>query len=233
MSPRMQLLTTHKVKGVGDDAMLFTLRDWNEPAQVQVVGVARTGAVTTTTSLTRPGEESPDPAESAALLATAVDGLCGLPAGGTCADAPQLKAVPPMATGPAPALLSEVDLPPVTKVTEPWVGTEPADASTNLAATRCDETDFSTGGVSRGQTRSFLIPGADLPPEFGLTQTAGALPAKQAEAFVADVRRKLTTCPDRDLATQVDKVHDTSEGPRELVVWRLTVEVSDDAPSPS
>ena len=61
-SPRMQLLTTHKVKGVGDEAMLFTLRDWNEPAQVQVVGVARTGAVTTTTSLTRPGEESPDPA---------------------------------------------------------------------------------------------------------------------------------------------------------------------------
>ena len=83
-------------------------------------------------------------------------------------------------------------------------------------------------GRRRGQTRSFLIPGADLPPEFGLTQTAGALPAKQAEAFVADVRRKLTTCPDRDLATQVDKVHDTSEGPRELVVWRLTVEVSDD-----
>jgi hypothetical protein len=81
---------------------------------------------------------------------------------------------------------------------------------------------------SRGETRSFLVPGADLPPEFGLTQTVGALPRKQAEAFVAGVRKKLTSCPDRDLATEVDEVRELREGDRELIVWRLTVEVSDE-----
>ncbi|GAB3256518.1 sigma factor-like helix-turn-helix DNA-binding protein [Nocardioides dilutus] len=228
MAPRMQLLSTHRVKGVGDQAMLFVLRDWNEPTKAQVVGVARSGAVTTTTSLTRTGTRDPDAEPSATLLASAVDGLCGLPAGGTCADTPRLKAVPPMATGSSPALLSEVDLPPVTKVTQPWVGTPPEEATTNLAATRCDESDFSADGFSRGETRSFLVPGADLPPEFGLTQTVGALPRKDAEAFIAGVRKKLTSCPDRDLATQVDEVKTTSEGDRELTVWRLTVEVSDE-----
>lgn len=227
-SPRMQLLTTQKVEGVGDQAMLFTLRDWNDPAQVQVVGVARSGAVTTTTSLTRPGEKMPDPAASAALLVSAVDGLCGLPAGNECAGTPQLETVAPMAVGTSPGLLTEADLPPVTEVTQPWVGTEPAAATTNLAATRCDDTDFAADGVSRGATRSFLIPDAGLPPEFGLTQTVGALPKRQAAAFVAEVRKKLTSCPDRDLATQVDKVHDISAGNRELTVWRLTVEVSDE-----
>lgn len=227
VSPRMQLLSTHRVKGVGDEALLFVLRDWNDPTRAQVVGVARTGAVTTTTSLTRAGARDPDTEPSAALLASAVDGLCGLPGGGTCAEDPRLKAVPPLATGASPALLSEVDLPPVTKVTKPWVGTPPDTAETNLAATRCDESDFSGDGFSRGETRSFLVPGANLPPEFGLTQTVGALPRNEAETFIAGVRRKLTSCPDRDLATQVDEVETTNGGDRELTVWRLTVEVSD------
>jgi DNA-directed RNA polymerase specialized sigma24 family protein len=227
-SPRMQLLSTQRVKGVGDEAMVFVLRDWNDPTTAQVVGVARSGAVTTTTSITRPGARDPETEPGAALLASAVDGLCGLPGGGTCADTPKLKAVPPMATGTSAALLSEVDLPPVTKVTQPWVGTPPEEATTNLAATRCDESDFAGDGFSRGETRSFLVPGANLPPEFGLTQTVGALPRNQAEAFVAGVRRRLTSCPDRDLATQVDEVEQMSEGDRDLTVWRLTVEISDE-----
>jgi hypothetical protein len=227
-SPRMQLLSTNRVKGVGDEAVLFVLRDWNDPSLAQVVGVARSGAVTTTTSVTRAAPRTPDPKPSAALLGSAVDALCSLPAGGACADAPRLKPMPPMAVGTSPALLSEVDLPPVAKVTQPWVGTPPEQAATNLAATRCDESDFAGDRFSRGETRSFLVPGADLPPEFGLTQTVGALPRKQAEAFVAGVRKKLTSCPDRDLATEVDEVREVREGDRELTVWRLTVEVSDE-----
>lgn len=228
MSPRVQLRSTHRVEGVGDEAMLFVLRDWNEPTTSQVVGVARTGAVTTTTSVTRTAERDPEADPSAALLASAVGALCGLPGGGTCVQSTGLKPVPPLPAGSSPALLGEVDLPPVTKVTRPWVGTPPEAATTNLAATRCDESDFAGGGFSRGETRSFLIPDAGLSPEFGLTQTVGALPGRQAEEFVADVRRKLTTCPDRDLATDVEQVENMNDGARQLTVWRLTVEVSDE-----
>lgn len=225
-SPRVQLLSTQQVKNVGDDAMLFVLRDWTDPTSAQVVGVARTGAVTTTTSLTQPGEKTPPVEASAALLAASIDDLCGLPGGNECADTARLKPVIPMATGPEPAMLSEVDLPPVTKVAMPWVGTEPAPAETNLAATRCDEADFAA--YSQNRTRSFLIPGADLPAEFGLTQTVAALPRKEAEAFVAEVRKKLKSCPDRDLGTDVTEVETMADGRRELTVWRLTVDISDE-----
>jgi hypothetical protein len=225
-SPRVQLLSTQQVKDVGDDAMLFVLRDWTDPSSAQVVGVARTGRVTTTTSLTRPGARVPPVEASAALLAQAVDDLCGLPGGSGCSETPRLEDAPPMATGPEPSMLSEVDLPPVTEVELPWVGTEPVAADTNLAATRCEEADFSS--FSRGTTRSFLVPGADLPPEFGLTQTVAALPRKQATRFVERVRDRLATCPDRDLGTEVFRVANTVDGERELTVWRLTVEVSEE-----
>ncbi len=228
MAPRMQLLTTHEVEGVGDEAVLLTLRDWNDPTDVQVVGIARTGSVTTTTSLTRPGPKSPDPQASTGLLVSAVDSLCLLPRGGQCSTTPQIKVAPPLAAGTSPAMLGEVDLPPVAKVTDPWVGTTPAPATTNLAATRCDETDFTAEGISRAETRSFLIPGVDLPAQFGLTQTVGALRPQQAEAFMADIRDKLASCTDRDLGTEVVKIEDRSQGVRELVVWRLTVEISDE-----
>lgn len=223
---RVQLLSTQQVKNVGDDAMLFVLRSWADPTSAQVVGVARTGAVTTTTSLTRPGARTPPVEASATLLAAAVDDLCGLPGGGECADSPQLKTVMPMPTGPEPAMLSEVDLPPVTKVALPWVGTDPGPAATNLAATRCENADFAP--FDRDLTRTFLIPNAGLPAEFGLTQTVGALPKKQAIGFVEQVRSKLASCPDRDLGTEVFKVADTVDGDRELTVWRLSVEVSEE-----
>ena len=222
----MQLLSTQQVKNVGDDAMLFVLRDWTDPTNVQVVGVARTGTVTTTSSLTRPGPKTPPLEASAALLAASVDDLCGLPGGGECADDPRLKTVAPMATGPEPSMLSEGDLPPVAKVALPWVGTEPAAADTNLAATRCEEADFAP--FSRNLTRSFLIPGADLPPEFGLTQTVAALPAKKAEGFVDQVRAKLASCPDRVFGTDVVELEKSNDGDRQLTVWRLTVEVSEE-----
>ena len=58
--------------GVGDEATLMVLRNWTEPVTTQVVGVARTGGLTTTvvntvTGLTDPAKE-PDLEPSAGLL---------------------------------------------------------------------------------------------------------------------------------------------------------------------
>ena len=226
MSSRVQLLSTQQVQNVGDSAILFELRDWTDPTRAQVVGVARTGAVTTTVSLTVPGEKAPPAEASAALLAASVEDLCGLPGGSGCASTPSLRTVTPIAIGSAPALLSEVDLPPVTKVALPWVGTEPGPADMNLASTRCEKADFAP--YSRNATRSFLIPGADLPAEFGLTETVAALAPRDAKSFFENVRRKLGSCPDRDLGTDVTEVESSADGDRELTVWRLTVEVSEE-----
>ncbi|WP_372735112.1 hypothetical protein [Nocardioides sp.] len=228
LSPRVQLLATRKVVGIGDQAMMFVLRDWNDPTSTQVVGVARTGTMTTTMSTTKPGRRMPRQGPAARLLADAVEAICELPGGAACVQQPKLETTTPVPVGLAPAMLSVVDLPPVTRVAQPWVGTEPKRAQTNLAATRCEEADFSTKQFSRSRTRSFLIPGADLPPEFGLTQTIGALRPKAATEFIETVRTKLESCKDRDLGTNVTQVHDETNGNRALTVWRLSVEVSED-----
>ena len=232
-SPRVQLLSTYRVDGVGDEATLMVLRNWADPVTTQVVGVARTGALTTTvvntlTGITDPTEE-PDLKPSAGLLANAVSGLCTLPDAGGCAATPKLKDSAPVPVGKRPALLVEADLPPVPTIDQPWAGTKPTKAKENVAATRCDNTEFTDPDFTDAYTRTFVIPNASqLPPEFGLSETVGALPRKKAQQFVSDIRTKLDTCPDDDLGTSVEKLADEETGPRDLSVWRLTVDVSKD-----
>ncbi|MCW2766049.1 MAG: hypothetical protein JWO11_2008 [Nocardioides sp.] len=224
---RVQLLATRRVAGVGDQAMLLSLRAWHAPASTLVVGVARTGRLTTTT-ISRIDSVVPPPINrSARLLAAAVDGLCGLPDAGACTGTPRPEPVRALAVGAAPGMLAEVDLPPVTGVSRPWVGTQPQRARQNVAATPCDNADFDARGITGNLTRSFLIPGSALPAQFGLTETVGSMPASQAVAFVARVRDGLAKCPDRNLGTVVTRVSDLGSRAQDLTVWNLTTQITD------
>ena len=91
-------------------------------------------------------------------------------------------------------MLTEIDLPPAAGVRRPWVGTEPRRALNNAAATHCDDADFTSPPMTNNLTRTFLVPEAELPNEFGLTESVGTLPRKRAKAFVAGVRTKLARC---------------------------------------
>lgn len=230
---RVQLLSTRRVELVGDEANLFVLRSWNQPVTTMVVGVARTGRLTTTTMSAVTNEVRPNFMASAKLLAAAVDGLCGLPDGGECAGSPWLVPIQPVPVGLDPGMLSEFDLPPVSGVARAWVGTEPGKAlkDMNFASTRCDDAEFSKGfdgqPFTKNLTRSFLIPEAELPAEFGLTETVGSLPRPQATGFVEQIRTKLASCPDRELGTNVERVVQVKSRSIDLSVWRVTTEISD------
>ncbi|WP_372729412.1 hypothetical protein [Nocardioides sp.] len=225
--PRMQLLSTRRVGQVGDAAMMLVLRDWNRPVRTLVVGVARTGSLTTTVVTRRPGSGVPAFRNHARMLASAVNGLCTLSEAGECATSPTLTVVRPLPVGEVPGMLAEIDLPPVTNVARPWVGTEPRKAVVNVAATRCDEADFSGKEMTNNVTRSFLIPKAKLPVQFGLTETVGSLPVGKARAFVARVRARMASCPDRALGTDVSRILQSTSKRRDLTVWRVTTEITD------
>lgn len=220
------LARTEQVSGVGDEATLFVLSSWAKPASSLIVGVARTGRVTTTT-VARTSDPTPDLRTGVTLLAAAVNALCGAPATGHCAGPATMKEIPPLPTGSVPGMISAVDLPAVTQLDEMWVGTEPRKALTNAAATQCDSAVFASPPMGVALTRTFLFPRADLPDIFGLTETVGTLPQKQAQAFVADVRRKLGTCEDKNLGTKVSRLVEETTPDADLSVWRLTVEISD------
>jgi DNA-directed RNA polymerase specialized sigma24 family protein len=225
---RVQLMSTYDVGRVGDAATLMVLRSWKRPETTMVAGLARTGHASTVTFTRTQDVRRPDIAGAARLLADAVNGLCRLPDTGPCAEKPEVAASLPVPVGGVPAMLSEVDLPPVAGVDRPWIGTEARIARTNLAASRCDATSFATKPMKRNMTRSFVIPEARLSDLFGLTESVGLLPEKRARSFVDGVRTKLRTCADRELGTDVVRVTDVSTRHRDLTVWHVTTEISDD-----
>lgn len=236
--PSVQLLDTATPVGVGDEAVHLVLRSTagKEP-QTWLVGVARTGLFTTTTFVRASGDGGPDAARSAGLLADAVGRLCGLEgAGASCrapADAAAVKLEPrdPLPAGTVPALLAEIDLAPVPGVRRPWAGTEPKRPMPADMITPCGPPGFVErfrgAAFDQGATRSFVIPEAKLPQEFGLTETVGALPKRVARRFVEQVRSRFASCPDRELGTEVDEVARTDVPGRSLTVWRLEVRVTE------
>ena len=102
-------------------------------------------------------------------------------------------------------MLATADLPPVGRIDDPWVGTKPVRTTRNPAATTCDRASFAGAGAAQRRSRTFLVPQADVPARFGLTETYGRFRTPRAAArFLADVRRHVAGCEKRDLATSVD-----------------------------
>jgi DNA-directed RNA polymerase specialized sigma24 family protein len=224
---RVQLISTHRVERVGDEATVLVLRSWKRPETTMVASIARTGRASTVTLTSSQDTRRADVAGSARLLADAVNGLCALPETGSCAEAPEVSATRPLPVGEVPSMLVEVDLPPVAGVDRPWIGTEARVAQSNLAASMCDGTRFDAKPMKRNMTRSFVIPEARLSDLFGLTETVGLLPEKQAGRFIDTVRSRLRTCADRQLGTDVVRVSETSSRRQDVSVWRVTTELSD------
>lgn len=224
--PRTQLLSTHALPRVGDEARVVVLRRWARPATTVTVAVVRTGRFTTTLARTVRDDRRADVASVASATAAAVNAFCGEPGAGSCAAPPRAVATDPLPVGSAPALLAGVDLPPVVGVRAPWVGTDPVAARVNTAATRCDEADFS--GLGGNRTRTFVVPEADLPAAFGLTETVGTFPAAPgARRFVERLRTRVAGCPERDLGSDVEEVGGRSTRDVDVTAWRITVEISD------
>lgn len=237
--PQTQLFSTSTSRGTGDDAAVFLYREVPTDT-TYVVGLARTGLFTT--ALTLETEVAPGTADVqglAELLGTAVDRLCALPDGGGCAASPvRLEAAPAYPTGAVPAMLSELDLPPVGEDPARWVApaarqVTPGNATTGVIG--CSSVAFT--GAFRGKEfrnnliRDWVLPESDLPPEVGITQMVASLPPAAAEELVALVRDQVTSCPDEDTGagTDVSEIAAWDDKDQNVSAWHLTTRLPDDA----
>ncbi|MET1059274.1 MAG: sensor domain-containing protein [Nocardioides sp.] len=226
---RVQLLSSLRLKGTGDDGQLLVLRSWKAPVTTYTIGVARTGSIVTSAVRKVRSKETPSLDPMVSLMGSAVWSLCDHPAAGTCSTRPVSAPVAPPAGEDGHGLVQVVDLPPAPGVTRPWVATEPQKAKLNTAATRCDKADFYDKSIPYSSTRSFLVPGAGLPNAFGLTETLGRFrSAKAADAFVSTVRGRMDGCEDKDMATTVTTRLERSTPNEDLNIWSVTTEVSDE-----
>ena len=225
---RAQLVATYDLPGIGDEAVLLELHTWAAPA---ADGAGRRGPDRPLHHRRREQLRHRRSTQAGrGGQAARLGGRRPLRArgGGRLLDRPEAAAASaPIPVGVAPGMLSEVDLPPVRGVTQPWVGTEPRKALDNAAATTCDETDFGGNAMSHGLTRTFLIPGAKLRDEFGLTETVGTLPKAKAAAFVADVGDELGRCSKKHMGTQVHRLRHVQSKGHDLSVWHVTTEITD------
>jgi DNA-directed RNA polymerase specialized sigma24 family protein len=224
----LHLRETHRVAGVGEQAMMFEMETWGDPRTAYSVGVVQVGQVVSTTVARRVEGPMPPRKRVAGLLARTAEALCERAGGTDCTQSPDVKVAAPQPSGETRGGLATIDLPPLTGVTRPWVGTNPAPAAQNPARTSCDRAEFRQSGAVRARTRTFLVPEANLPDHFGLTETYGAFRTeKAAKRFMDTVRKRFAGCEDRDLATSVMAPSLLREGRLDGSTWRLRTELSE------
>lgn len=229
-APQVQLISTHRLEGLADQSLLLTLRSWSAPVTTHQVAVARTGSLLSLTLLNTAGKTD----EVGPSVRLATDALARLCASKVAAESPgscatgkvnPVRVAPPAVRRPY-GMLQALDLPPMPGADLPWAGVKPTKATTNAAATPCDNTSFKK--VPQARTRTFVIPGADLPTEFGITETIGQFRnAKAAKEFVRKVRSKMADCEENDLGSTVTRTSDHRGGGEELTTWLVESEVSE------
>ncbi len=231
---RIRILDAFRVDGVGDTAQVLRLRITGRPNRSFAVGIARSGALTTSTVLETSTSTSADVETMAQTLAASVRNLCSSPVAGRCVST--VKPVPaalPL-SGETPGMLASPDLPAIPDVTFTWLGTDPQDARVNLAATTCDNANFVSAGAGKPVMRSYLFPEADLPKQFGITETIGKFSSpKVAVAFTDRIIARLRACPEVELSSTVTQgfvLRGKADGTT-VALWRLQNEVAQGRPA--
>jgi DNA-directed RNA polymerase specialized sigma24 family protein len=233
---RVHLTGAYAVRNLGDQAeavrLVFQPMPRSKAPPVNyVVAVARSGMLTTTTVLQ---SASPQLAPLGPVLtasASSLRSMCASSAIDECRAGPATVAPNLPRSGEASGMLATVDLPAVASITKPWVGTDPVKGGPNLAATTCDQADFTKAGA-RPSSRTFLIPEQPgLPQRFGLTETVGAFPtAAAATKFVAEVRARMKTCEKRQLGSRVGQHYEQGKADQlpgaTYSMWRQTAEIN-------
>ncbi|MGN6575799.1 MAG: sigma factor-like helix-turn-helix DNA-binding protein, partial [Nocardioides sp.] len=225
---RLQLLHAYDVTDIGDEAAVLTLREWRKPVTTYTVAVARIGAVTTSTVGRSVGAPPPPTEQVVQSLADSVAMLCSSSGSTGCSKVPTYRPVPPPPSGGRPGMLAVPDLPPVGRIDKPWVGTD-TKATPNPSMTTCDRARFTKSGARPARARVYLIPEADLPTRFGMSETAGVFPSEaSAKRFLGQVRRSVAGCEDRDLATSVTGSQRGRFGRTgaDWSIWTLRTEIS-------
>lgn len=225
----LQLRRTFDVHDVADRATLLDLEGWGRPRTSYAVGIAQVGQVVSTSVVRAVNGQGPGAVLAARLQATAARMICERAGRDDCARRPRLDAAPPPPSTEAPGALATVDMPPLVGVDQPWIGTRPVPTPRSPASpSSCDRADFRREGAVRTRTRTFLVPRSRLPDRFGLTETYGTFrTAGQAAAFVREVRQRLASCEDRDLATRVQEPRSLRLGRLDGSTWRLRTELSE------
>jgi hypothetical protein len=222
--PGVQLISAWSVRRADPDFRVLQLASHQKPEQTVTVGLGVTGNVVTTLVHRSEGDDAPDPWAFASVLNDAVGKVCQF-GGRRCEAGLTLRRTSPPATLRSPEFLAIADLPPVADATGVWTGVA-TDPKSHRDAAVCDNANFSG---SRPTSRAYVQAEiADIPKEFGVTETVGRFKTEDAaDEFIDNVEANLFDCPDENLAAQVDQAYAINEGPLDGTSWRVRLDLPD------
>ncbi len=220
--PGVQLISAWTVRRADPDFRILQLASHQEPQQTFTVGIGVTGNVVTTLVQRSEGDDTPDPWAFASVLNEAVGKVCDF-GGRRCEAGLALRRTSPPATLRSPQFLAIADLPPVADATGVWTGVT-TDPKSHRAAAVCDKANFvGSRPTSRAYVQSEI---ADIPKEFGVSETVGRFTSEDAaDNFIDSVEENLFDCPDENLAAQVDQAYEIDEGPLDGTSWRVRLDL--------
>jgi DNA-directed RNA polymerase specialized sigma24 family protein len=221
----VQLLKTMAVRGLGDQARAFQLREFGRRDTLLTVGLVRTGPITSAVIAENRGERPLSAERVLDRAGVSVTRMC-LPVSGDCSTLPRVREVPPLPAEEHPGFLSAFDLPKISGVNAPWVGTDPARSPDDPAATPCERANFRSAQHPR--TRVFVLPTAnEVPRRFGLSETVATFDtAADARAFMRSAYASVASCSERELSASEPHEHELADG-FDGRVWRFEFEVTE------
>lgn len=230
--PGVQLSRTFRIDGVGEEAVAYKFRVPEAPRGSTFVMLARKGTSLSTVSLTDRSPKAQTAGEAAKLLGVAVDRLCNTDAVPQCSTSTATAApIPPPKSGEGDGMLATTDLPPIRGIEQGWVGTPITSTKVNVARTICDNTNFTKARATEQKTRTFLIPEADVPRRFGLTETYAKFGTPQAaRKLYTKIRKQMASCEDRQLGTRISQGKEQAKGLQgsSYSLWRVSNEINKD-----
>lgn len=228
--PRTRLVDAYRVQRPFGDFQILRLQSYRSPARFITVGLAQSGALTSTLVHESPGTKRTDVRQFARVLNDSIVRVCA-DSGGDCTTRFTVTEAPPPALSRYPEFLGVVDLPPIRSVDSVWSGSEPLPArDDNPTATACDRASYAGENVLDARARVFAIPEAtELPEQFALTQTVARLKdAKIARKFTDTVAARVKKCPNGDLPATIEDAKKFEGDGFTAQSWRIGLEVDED-----
>ncbi len=231
-APRVRLQQAWQVSGLGDRAELLSFVVPEESGlRHLMVGLTQNHSLTVSTVEETINADSASPELTTQILTQAAKRLCRSSASANkCTFTPTIQVANPPSSGETPGTLSVVDLPTISNLAHPWMGSDLLPGEPNVASTPCDNTSFTGSGAKKANTRGYLVPQSGLPARFGITETVAEYPDQAATRRVFNqVTAKMAACATDLLGTKVSqaKVQKQTPTSKNYGLWRVESQIND------
>lgn len=190
-TPQLRLVASYVTQGFGDKGVIavFGQPAGGEKTRFRTVAVSTTGPATMVLEHDTTSGKPPKPT---GILAAANAGLLRIcaQAGTTCSKTP--KATPSLLPNEESAgFMAPIDLPVLSEIDKPWVSV----ASGPRNGTGCEKIDLKKAKATKYRSRTYVVPEADVPTEFGMdTMVAEFGSNAAATAFFNGIRQNMDGC---------------------------------------